>query len=154
MLVDSLHARELAADEAVLFLRAAFDALSKRVAAAAAADASSRQSLGSVHGATLSTLDIGASATHFMIWLFLMTPFLRVAHVCLTIAGEVEGGAGLGRLVPLHTGHNGWPAPSEIESLRLLIAAAGVGPIQHGLAAGGGANGSRGTGHNAHHVTK
>ncbi len=78
--------------------------------------------------------------------------------MCLSIAGEVEGGAGLGRLVPLHTGHNGWPAPSEIESLRLLIAAAGVGPSSshgHGLAAGGGVNGSsKGTGHNAYHVTK
>lgn len=39
---------------------------------------------------------------------------------------------GIGKLIPLHCGHNGWPAPSEIEALKAAIQAAGFDIIGEG----------------------
>ena len=119
-LCEGLHPRELGKDPVVAYVRGALDALAARVRASAAGDRTG------FHADRLPSPAAAAAAA---------------ARVGMGMGGGggggggvEEGGAltplcgadiGVGRVIALHHGHNGWPAPSELAALRTMLEEAG-----------------------------
>lgn len=107
-LCEVLHPRELGKDPVVAYVRSALEALKVRVRASAA---------GNRAGFYVERLPpAGASV-----------------GTCAGAEGEESGalqplcGAdiGVGRVIALHHGHNGWPAPSELSAFKTMLEEAG-----------------------------
>jgi hypothetical protein len=157
-LMDAGHPTELRNDDAVVFIKAAFEALAKRTADCSREAARTfLYALPSSDAPSSSLITSSSSSSSTSAYLSQYLPsFLNLSDACATgQERDVEAGRGemrvlpemrvdrnifpphgddgnemgdsvcVGRVVPLHTGHNGWPTQADLDTLTALITAAG-----------------------------
>ena len=142
-LAPLLHLRELSNDETVAFIRDALTSVAKRATdMSRQTDGSSPHSdaprlktdgisgSGAVAAAGTYQAFAGSDSTSAyhdgsQVSAAGLGPTLPGAPPSPSSAREASSLLGSGRLIPLHTGHNGWPVSSELDAFKSALIAAG-----------------------------